>query len=246
METVNIRSLRGTSVARTVGEGKPLAITNNKALIAVVIPVARGWVEHVINRNWSQVRQHVKEGEKALASGAPMDSLDNVVADPGAARGNPGGGDPRPDGYAVPLVAALAGRTVTQSPESRQLLAAMQAALTGPARATEKTATDPQPVRVGDLSAHMIEEAGEARQTLALTHDRQLIGIVIPVTPRLVHFLIEQNLSRIQYNIALGEKELTKPEAVATLAEAAGQDAPGGNSRGGMKNADSAGRISST
>ena len=94
--------------------------------------------------------------------------------------------------------------------------------------------TDPQPVRVGDLSAHLIEEAGEARQTLALTHDRQLIGIVIPVTQRLVHFLIEQNLSSIQHNIAVGEKELSEPDAMTTLGEVTGQ------------NADSADRISST
>jgi|SRR5580700_2074449 hypothetical protein len=234
METVNIRSLRGTSVAKTVGDGKPLAITNNKALIAVVIPVARAWVEHVIDRNWSQVRKHVEEGEKARASGAPMDSLDDVLAGAGAAGANSGRGGPAPDGYAIPLVAALAGRTVSQSPESRQLLGAMQAALAGPAPAGAETVTDPQPVRVGDLSAHLIEEAGEARQTLALTHDRQLIGIVIPVTQRLVHFLIEQNLSSIQHNIAVGEKELSEPDAMTTLGEVTGQ------------NADSAGRISST
>ena len=61
-------------------------------------------------------------------------------------------------------------------------------------------------------------------QTLALTHDRELIGIVIPVTQNLVHFLIEQNISRVLYNIDVGEKELTLPGALTTLDSALGQD----------------------
>src|SRR5580700_5821950 len=105
METVNIRSLRGTSVAKTVGDGKPLAITNNKALIAVVVPVARAWVEHVIDRNWSQVRQHVEEGEKAMASGAPMVSLEDVIAGADVTSANPGQSGPAAAGFAMPLVA---------------------------------------------------------------------------------------------------------------------------------------------
>jgi hypothetical protein len=246
METVSIRSLRGTSVRKSVGAGKPLAITNNKALIAVVIPVARAWVEHVIDRNWSQVRQHVEEGEKAMASGAPMESLVDVLAGAEVSGANSGHGGALPDGFVKPLVAALAGRTLTQSPESKQLLAKMQAALTVPTQHGQEPVIEPQPVRVGDLSAHLIEEAGEAGRTLALTHDRELIGIVIPVTQSLVHFLIEQNLSRIQYNVGMGEKELTQADGMTTLAEATSQDVPGGNSRGRMKNADSAGKISRT
>jgi hypothetical protein len=52
-------------------------------------------------------------------------------------------------------------------------------------------------VRVRDLSAGLIEKAGYDGQTLAVAHDRELIGIVIPVTQSLVDFPIEQNMSRV-------------------------------------------------
>jgi hypothetical protein len=46
METVSIRSLRGASLRESARNGKPLAVTNHRALIGVVIPVAAAWVEH--------------------------------------------------------------------------------------------------------------------------------------------------------------------------------------------------------
>jgi hypothetical protein len=79
-------------------------------------------------------------------------------------------------------------------------------------------------VRIGDLKAALIEQAGEAGQTVALTHDRELIGILIPVTAGLVQFLIEQNLSRVLYNIGLGEKQLGTADKLTTLDEVLGQE----------------------
>jgi hypothetical protein len=79
-------------------------------------------------------------------------------------------------------------------------------------------------VRIGELSAERIEQAGAAGQTLALTHDRELVGIVIPVTQGLVEFLIEQNMSRVLYNIGLGEKQLTTPDKMTTLDQVLDQD----------------------
>ena len=68
--------------------------------------------------------------------------------------------------------------------------------------------------------SRMIEEAAKARQTLAITHDRELIGIIIPITPGLVQFLIEQNMSRVLYNTALGEKEILTSRKMLTLDDA--------------------------
>jgi hypothetical protein len=65
-----------------------------------------------------------------------------------------------------------------------------------------------RPIRIGDLSAAQIEKAGAGRETLAITHDRKLIGILIPVTQDLVQFLIEQNMTSVLDNIWSGEKKL--------------------------------------
>ena len=69
-----------------------------------------------------------------------------------------------------------------------------------------------RPIRIGDLSAAQIEKAGANGQTLAITHDRKLIGILIPVTQGLVQFLIERNISRVLTNIRQGEDQRIGPE----------------------------------
>lgn len=80
---------------------------------------------------------------------------------------------------------------------------------------------EPEPpvltVRIGDLTAALIEKAGAAGQTLAVTHDRELTGIVIPVTRDLVQFLLEQNMSRVLYNIGLAEKQIRTADAFVSL-----------------------------
>ena len=77
-------------------------------------------------------------------------------------------------------------------------------------------------VRVGELKAGagLIEQAAKTRQTLAITHNRELIGVVIPITPGLVQFLIEKNMSRVLTNIQRAEKELEVPGKMTTLDEA--------------------------
>jgi antitoxin (DNA-binding transcriptional repressor) of toxin-antitoxin stability system len=206
METVSIRDLRGTTLRDRAREGKPLAITNHRVMVGVVIPVVPAWVEHIVSRNWSHVRQSIDEAEGVLADGKPMTALSGVSA---AAEVAGHGALPRPT---IPLVADLVGETVVQTPRSKETLDRLQAALyprdtadqdSGPAgHSVERI------VRIGDLSADMIERAGQDGQTLAITHDRELIGIIIPVTQRLVQLLIEQSLSRVVHNIGLAEKEL--------------------------------------
>ena len=64
---------------------------------------------------------------------------------------------------------------------------------------------------MGDLSAARIEKAGVNGQTLAVTHDRNLIGILIPVTQDLVQFLIERNMSSVLDSIRRGEGQIKGP-----------------------------------
>jgi antitoxin (DNA-binding transcriptional repressor) of toxin-antitoxin stability system len=72
-------------------------------------------------------------------------------------------------------------------------------------------------VRIGDLTAALIEKAGTDGHSLAITHDRELIAIVIPVTRNLVEFLLEQNMSRVLYNLGLAEKEIASGRPVTSL-----------------------------
>jgi antitoxin (DNA-binding transcriptional repressor) of toxin-antitoxin stability system len=78
-------------------------------------------------------------------------------------------------------------------------------------------------VRIGDLTASLIENAGKAGHSLAVTHDRELIAIVIPVTRNLVEFLLEQNMSRVLYNLGLAEKEIATKRPLTSLGSLAAE-----------------------
>ena len=123
-------------------------------------------------------------------------------------------------GIAAVATAAVSG-TVVNMPGGKETVEQLRAAAGSPGSATgEDGGSDRsavRTVRIGDLSGHLVEEAGAAGQTLAITHDRELIGIVVPVTPGLVQFLIEMNMSRVLYNIGLGEGKLRDGEPLATL-----------------------------
>lgn len=221
MEAVKIRELRGADLRDRLGDGKPLAITNRRALIGVIIPVNQSWVEHLIDRNWSHVRQSIIEGEQAMAAGTSMLTIDDVAAQADAQGYDQEQQPGTPERLAVPLVAAVVGGSVMQPPETRETLERLHALL-NPAGAAEGAVPEPSvhTVRMGDLTAGRIEQAGADGQILAVTHDRELIGIVIPVTQGLVEFLIEQNMSRVLYNIGLGEKQLATSEKLVTLDQA--------------------------
>ena len=88
MDTVKIRELRGTDLQERPRSGRPLALTNRGSLIAVIVPVTRAWVEHLVDYNWSHVRQSIDEGERAMAAGEPMATIDDVMALPGAGDGH--------------------------------------------------------------------------------------------------------------------------------------------------------------
>ncbi len=230
METVSIRNLRGTRLRQSARSGKPLAITNHRALIGVFIPVAVAWVEHIIDYNWSHVRQSIAEGEQAIAGVTPMTTLAEVLAKTSAADAQETGTDCLPDRLAIPLVAAVAGNTIAQAPHSKMILERLQAAFAPPVpgRQAQPATSSVRTVRIGDLSAGLIERAGSAGETVALTHDRELIGMVIPVTQGLLQFLIEQNLSRVLYNIGLSEKQIDSAGSLVTLDEVAGAEGEGG------------------
>ena len=216
MQTVKIRELRGTDLRERARNGKPLAITNRGALVGVIIPVTQAWVEHLIDYNWSHVRQSIAEGELAMAADTSMLTIDDVVAQADA-RGYDEGRD---------IAARKAGGATCRGccRRDRDAAAGDQGnprAVAGTAeplrRAEERPSRPCSPFASATCQPSGSSRAGEGGHTLALTHDRELVGIVIPVTQGLVEFLIEQNMSRVLYNIALGEKQLTTSDKMTTL-----------------------------
>ena len=222
METVSIRNLRGDDLYRRAQKGQLVAITNRGTLIGVVIPVAAAWVEHLIDYNWSHVRQSIVEGDQAMAAGTQMVTIQDVVPEGEASSRGEVQGTNTPDRLTAPLVAALTGGTVAQAPQTKEAIAQLQAALNPSAPAAGGKGSSVIPVRIRDLTAALIEKAGADGQTLAVTHDGELIGIIIPVTRGLVEFLIEQNMSRILYNIGLAEDEIRTSGKMTTLDDALG------------------------
>lgn len=104
----------------------------------------------------------------------------------------------------------------------QDVIGRLQATLNPPRSGTTQEAGSPLPSpvtkRIGDLSAAVIKQAGENGQTIAVTHDREPIAIIIPVTRDLVEFLLEQNMSRVLNSIHLAEKEIRRGDAMIRLA----------------------------
>src|SRR5690349_5532273 len=176
METVSIRDLRGADLEERAREGRPLAITNHRALIGVIIPASSGWLEHLVFYNWSRIRHSIAEGEQTLSGAAAESPAGGAARQAGTAGSNePGPGVPP----VLPLAAAVLGETVVQTSESRKAVEELQALLNpaGSAGDTDGSTVEPsvvRPIRIGDLSAAQIEKAGVNGQTLAITHDRKL------------------------------------------------------------------------
>lgn len=194
MESVSIRGLTGAVLRDSAKQGKLLAITNHRALVGVAIPVTPAWAGHLIDYNWSRVQHNILEGERAI---------------PAAKRGRPA--DETTEA-ALPVRAQLVGEDVVQSPETQELLQKIHEGFHPPGSGRTEPREPAEPsvctVRIGDLSGHRIEQAGEAGQSLAVTDDRELVAIIIPVTKGLVQFLLDQTMARVLDSIYHGEQQL--------------------------------------
>jgi antitoxin (DNA-binding transcriptional repressor) of toxin-antitoxin stability system len=194
MERISIRDLRGKALLDRARKGEPLAITEYRVLIGVIIPAAEAWAQHLICQNWERVQDDIAEAEQAMAAGSAMTTLEAAIVNDG----------------------------VAETPQSKEAIRQLHAAWNLPGSVGDGT-DDPspvhaiRPVRIGDLSATLIKEAGRGRQALAVTHDRELVGILVPVTQDLVQFLIEQNMSRVLGNIEQADELLESGDPMVTL-----------------------------
>jgi len=169
--------------------GAPLAIVSGRVLIGLLVPVTAAWLEHLIGCNSSRVHQGITEGEQAMAPGTPMTMLDELNRVRRAG-----------------VLAAKAGQGAARGVPPVRTGAQVGAEL--PFRTVD----------LRDLSAGLVERACEASQALAITSDRELIAIVIPVSRSLTRFLIDRNRCRVRYNIAIGERLLAMSSRLVTLA----------------------------
>jgi antitoxin (DNA-binding transcriptional repressor) of toxin-antitoxin stability system len=112
----------------------------------------------------------------------------------------------------------------------QDVIGRLQETLNPPRSGTAQETGSPRPSpvtkRIGDLSAAVIKEAGDNGQTIAVTHERVPIAIIIPVTRDLVEFLLEQNMSRVLNSIDIAEKEIRNTDAMIRLGHSA--DGPAG------------------
>lgn len=213
MKTIKIRDVRGPLLDELAQQRQLVGITSNRVLVAVLVPVTRAWVEGLVEANFSRIEQNVLAGERELGSGRAT-SLDDVLradvpAGPQSVASS-SSNDPLGALTALPGVSSVAGMAVRG-------LSSVRSAM-GLFPDSEHDGPPPmEAVRIGDLSGSRIELAGQAGQTLALTNGRVLVGVLVPVTQQLVEHLVDQNLSRIMYNIAQGELEATSGESMVTL-----------------------------
>jgi hypothetical protein len=226
VDTIKIRELRGSTLEEYARNGELVGLTRDRALIAVVIPTVQAWVEHLIEQNLSRVVQNVREGETDLARPTTMDTVDDVLAeanrrDAAAPESAPEVSDVRQAVSSVQhRVAETASAVWGSIGTPGEMIKRILPAFSSPGEPAITTSTN---VRIRDLSAHRIEAASENKELLILTHGGMLLGIVVPVSQRLVHFLIDQNLSRVMFNTQMAEKELSTGEPFTTLDEVAHQ-----------------------
>ncbi|TCC58302.1 hypothetical protein E0H73_28740 [Kribbella pittospori] len=230
MQTIKIRDLRGSRLEQHARQGELVGLTRDRALIAVVIPAGQAWVEHLVDRNWSHVTRQIAEGEADVADSGKLATLDEVLAEAdiavssgpaGAARrAVRGPGDPSGDEY-VSVVPDRPGNDELAEELGRPTAAMLRrlGAQFGAASADGNQITRSSTIRVRDLSARRIDEAGASGELLVLTNDGLQVGIVVPVSQRFVEFLVTQNLSRIMYDAQRAELQSLNREQLETLDE---------------------------
>ena len=221
METVSIRHLRGGLLRDRARRGRPLAVTSHRVLIGIVIPVD-AWVESFVDYNWSPVWQSITEGERAVTAGKPIAMLDDVINDVDAAVWQ---SDDVPDdeseGMAPPFLGTAAGAAMEEESESlNETLTFLSESI--PTVSTVRT------IDVWDLYYDLIDgrigRRAVGTPAVAVTDEQEVVSVFVPMTQDLVEDILEKNMSRVLYDIALAEKQLDATEEMITLDEESSDD----------------------
>jgi hypothetical protein len=98
-----------------------------------------------------------------------------------------------------------------------------------------ETAQAPQrpPLRrvgIRDISAKVIAAAAARNESLAITSDHVLRGVLVPISPQWLQGVVDHNLGRLVHSIQAGERELAHGLPYTTLDQVI---APGGEAAAG-------------
>ncbi|MEU5952550.1 ROK family protein [Streptomyces sp. NPDC047525] len=78
-ERVTIRGLSGARISAAADAREALVVTHAGAAIALLIPVTLQWVEQLVDRNLSRIRYSIERGEREIAAGGHMPTLDELL-----------------------------------------------------------------------------------------------------------------------------------------------------------------------
>jgi hypothetical protein len=197
--------------------------------------MGQAWVEHLVEHNYTRVMQSIARAEEETAdTHTPMVGLDDVLSTASqdtalsndtseAAHAEPPSVGDRTRGRLAASTQHLAAGAEKAGPAFGPLgdwLRRLSAAFAGADGADAPSLTSAVNVGIRDLSAARIERAAEDGELLILTNDRVLIGVVVPVSQRLVEFLIAQNLTRVMQSIHNAEHSVAAKNRFSTLDDA--------------------------
>lgn len=233
MKTITVRELSGYTIEERANSGDLVGIKRNRRFIAVVVPMARVWIEHLIDHNWARVLHSVDLIERTAADENDvivLDDLLNELDSDSAEQTSHALSTPSKDpedssrgrlhtesarsaaADALGYLGSGASRGATDalaqlSPAAAEMVRRFAAVL-GLERedADGRIVASSATIRIRDLNARRIEEAEERRELLILTRETRPIGFVVPASRELVEFLLYQNLSRVVYNVERLEK----------------------------------------
>lgn len=84
-ERVTIRGLSGARISAAADAHEALVVTHAGSAIALLIPVTLQWVEQLVDRNLSRIRYSIERGEREIAAGGYMPTLDELLEESGPA-----------------------------------------------------------------------------------------------------------------------------------------------------------------
>ncbi len=229
MKMIKMRELRGSQLERLAQDEALVGITSNRVLVAVLVPMTEAWLEHLVDFNKTRIQQNILEGELEAANGELVTLEEAMEA---TSRESSVACVPLPCG-AVPVASSALNRLATG-------MGSLVSRLCDPSGSKEygmpADSFTTRTIRIGDVSGLAISEAAQEGCVLALTNERVLIGLLLPVKERLVQHLIQENLSRVYQSIDRGEREAAVGRFV-TLDEAAGTDLPEDSSSRSIRHA---------
>ena len=121
MKSIAIRDLTGARIHLAAEEHTVLAVTSDRVLSAVLLPVEQRFVDQLLDRKLSEIVHGIQLGEKASANGDLGADLDDLLDEPQASSSIPR--SPRSARRIVPVsIRALSAARITQAAKNKETL----------------------------------------------------------------------------------------------------------------------------